>query len=285
MTVSEVERPTVTSLLPAYLTEFAAALPSHIRPESFVQMAVAALRRDQHLREAAEVNPASLIYALREAARMGLEPGTEQYYLTPRKEKGSLKVLGIVGYQGHIERMYRAGAVSSVIAETVHRNDDFTYLPGRDERPIHEIDWFADDRGPLVLAYAYAVMRDGATSKIVIVNKARIERAKKASPTAGSTYSPWLTDEVAMWLKTAAHDLEKWVPTSSEYLRERLRIAQEVQAETPARPAAEPQPVSGEVPDEVEDAVDAEIVVEEMPEWPEVTLPGTAVPEKGRNQP
>jgi hypothetical protein len=85
--------------------------------------------------------------ALLDAARLGLEPGTEQYYLTPRKVKGRLEILGIVGYQGYIELMYRAGAVSSVVAEVVYSNDKFTVPAGPDERPVHEIDWDADDRG------------------------------------------------------------------------------------------------------------------------------------------
>jgi recombination protein RecT len=103
--------------------------------------------------------------ALMDAARLGLEPGTEQYYLTPRKVKGRLEIQGIRGYQGEIELIYRAGAVSSVIVEVVYSNDKFRVRPGRDERPIHEIDWDADDRGELRLVYAYAVMKDGATSR------------------------------------------------------------------------------------------------------------------------
>ena len=35
-----------------------------------------------------------------DAARLGLEPGTEQFYLTPRKVKGQMEILGIVGESG-----------------------------------------------------------------------------------------------------------------------------------------------------------------------------------------
>ena len=246
--VQQREDSSPVALVPRYLHEFADVLPSHIKSEAFVQMALAALRRDDKLMTAARNDPGSLIFALRDAARLGLEPGTEQYYLTPRKDHGQDRVLGIVGYQGEVELMYRAGAVSSVIVEAVREADLFQYRPGRDERPIHEIDWDLDDRGPLRLAYAYAPMRYGSTSKVVIVNKARIARAKKASGTANSDYSPWKTDEEAMWLKTAAHDLAKWVPTSAEYMREQLRVMREVQAE-PSRINAH----TGEV-------IDAEVI-------------------------
>lgn len=225
-----VEKASTASLVTNYRDDFAAVLPSHIRPDTWVRLAVGALRRDKNLQQAAQANPGSLMVALLDAARRGLEPGTPEYYLTPRKTKNGPEVLGITGYQGEIEMIYRAGAVSSVIVEVVREKDKFSYAPGRDERPLHEIDWDLDDRGPLRLAYAYAIMRDGATSKVVVLNKAHIAAAKASSQGADSEYSPWKRHEEAMWLKTAAHRLAKWVPTSAEYRREQLRAAQEIAA-------------------------------------------------------
>ena len=248
--------------------DFAAVLPSHIKPETFVRVAVGVVNRDQNLRAAAERDPGSLMVALLDAARQGLEPGTEQYYLTVR----SGKVLGVRGYQGEIELIYRAGAVSSVIAEVVYANDGFDYQPGRDERPAHVIDWDSDDRGPIRLAYAYAVMKDGATSKVVIVNKARIKRAQDASSTAGKSFSPWMSDEAAMWLKTAVHDLRKWVPTSAEYLRAQREASQP--NPTPALPPSW-QPQEDRVDVATGEVVEAEIVEDEpVQDWPAVQEPG-----------
>ncbi|MET7788092.1 recombinase RecT [Streptomyces sp900116325] len=198
------------------------------------------MRRDEKLAQAAQNDVGQLISVLMDAARLGLEPGTEQYYLVPRwnKKKGCTEVTGVRGYQGEIELMYRAGAVSSVIVEVVYDADKFEYRPGRDERPIHEIDWDAKDRGQLRLAYAYAVMKDGATSKVVVLNKGHIAKARAKSDSADKNWSSWNTDEEAMWLKTAAHRLTKWVPTSAEYIREQLRVKAEVDAEqtNPATP-------------------------------------------------
>ena len=173
--------------------------------------------------------------ALSHAARLGLEAGTEQFYLTPRKYKGRLEVLGIPGYQGLVELMYRAGAVSSVIAEVVYASDGFDYQPGRDERPTHVIDWDADDRGAMRLVYAYAVMKDGATSRVVVLNRQAIDRIKRSSQGADSDYSPWRTNPEAMWLKSAVRQLAKWVPTSAEYRKEQIRAVQEVHAEMAAK--------------------------------------------------
>lgn len=235
-----------------YKGELVASLPTHLQEKGvgWLSSALAALRRDENLLKAANQNPGSLISALSEAAQKGLMPGTAEYYLTPRFGKNPA-VVGITGFQGEVELMYRAGAVSSVIVENVFENDKFEYVPGEHDRPVHHIDWFGGNRGKLIGAYAYAIMKDGAVSKVVIVNQTRIDRAKEASSTADKSFSPWKSDEAAMWLKTAAHDLAKWVPTSAEYIREQVRAVRDVAAEpvpqqhqpqqqTPGTPASQP---------------------------------------------
>lgn len=268
-----------------YQDHYAKLLPSHIDAGQWVRLAQGALRRNQDLAIAALNSPESLIEALSDAARQGLEPGTDEYYLVPRKEKGVPEVQGITGYMGYIELMYRAGAVSSVIAEVVYTNDVFQYRPGREERPIHEIDWDADDRGEIRFSYAYAIMLNGSTSKVVVINKKQIERIKASSSGSSSKYSPWVNDPAAMWLKSAVRQLRKWVPTSSEWRREQVRAVQDVQAEQ-ASPAAKAtitqtqplppvsqqkrvHPGTGEVMNE---AYDAEPETEDG--WPEVAQPG-----------
>jgi recombination protein RecT len=220
-------------LVTQYRSDLAAVLPSHIKPITWERMAKGALKRGKQdpsgkyeLEIAAGNNPGAFLQALMEAARLGLEPGTEEYYLTPRKVKGRLEILGIVGYQGIIELMHRAGAISSVVAENVYSNDKFRYQPGVDEVPHHEIDWDTDDRGTLRLVYAYANMVGGSTSKVVVLNKAAIERIKASSQGSASEYSPWVKHAEAMWLKSAVRQLRKWVPTSAEFMREKLRNLQ-----------------------------------------------------------
>jgi recombination protein RecT len=273
---------TAYALVKEYEADFASVLPTHIKPATWVRLAQGALKKGRRdgdryeLEVAAMNNPGVFLATLLDAARLGLEPGTEQYYLTPRKVKGRLEILGIVGYQGIVELIYRAGAVSSVIAECVYTGDQFTYRPGVDERPQHIIDWDAPDRGQLRLAYAYAIMKDGATSKVVVLNRSAIDVIKGSSQGAHGEYSPWQTTPAAMWLKSAVRQLGKWVPTSAEYRREQLRAAQEVAAEHHA-PRIEPlhpgdgehiDPVTGEVYSD--EPVDAEVVED----WPEVAQPG-----------
>lgn len=243
-------QPGVADTVRHYQAEFAQVLPSHFPPETFTRLAVGALKRNPELANRAAQNPASLLHALLEAASMGLRPGTPEYHLTPRggKDPG---VLGITGWQGEIELIYRAGAVSSVKAEVVYSGDVFEFEPGWD-KPIHRVDWFAEDRGAVVGAYAYAVMSDGhTTSKVVVIGPREIKRAKQASATASSSHSPWTTDYPAMVRKTAIHQLANWVPTSAEYRREQLRAAVEVAAEQRTAPFHF-TPVNAEAPTTVD---------------------------------
>jgi recombination protein RecT len=263
------------AMVEQYRSEYAALVPSHINADQWVRLAVGAIRGNKDLEKAAQTDVGVFLRELKVAARLGLEPGTEQFYLTPRKSKahgGRPIIKGIVGYQGIVELIYRAGAVSSVVVETVRANDTFRYVIGRDERPVHELDWFGDDRGPLVGVYAYAVMKDGATSKVVVLNRRQVMEAKAKSDGKNSDYSPWNTNEEAMWLKTAVRRLAKWVPTSAEYRREELRAHAEVAAEQragllPGAPAM-PQPaqsdaLAGVDDDEADEVVDAEFAEED----------------------
>ncbi|MGV9744621.1 recombinase RecT [Rhodococcus zopfii] len=256
-------------MIAAYQSDFQTVLPSHVKPETFVRLAQGALKKGRKDRSgrtdleiAASNNPSVFMAALLDAARLGLEPGTEQFYLTPRKVKGQLEILGVVGYQGIIELMYRAGAISSVVAEVVYTNDSFRYQPGRDETPNHEIDWDADDRGKLRLVYAYARMKDGSFSKVVVMNKADIERIKKSSQGSSGDYSPWTQHEAAMWLKSAVRQLSKWVPTSAEYVREQLRAVRDVQSEGAVRDRIRDERMNGYAAEErtVSDILDGEVI-------------------------
>jgi recombination protein RecT len=263
-------------LIKQYADDFKTVLPSHVKPDTWVRLAQGALKKGKKERDgrtqlevAAANNPGVFLAAVLDAARLGLEPGTEQFYLTPRKVKGQFEILGIVGYQGHIELMYRAGAVSSVVAECVYERDEFDYQPGRDKVPHHRIDWDADDRGELRLVYAYALMRDGAVSKVIVLNRSAVNKIKGSSQGSDSDYSPWRQHEAAMWLKSAVRQLQKWVPTSAEY-RTEARADSAAVAKAHAEGSRAPHPSNVERPwDGVEvdtetgEVWDAEVVEEQ----------------------
>lgn len=200
---------------------FNTILPSHVDANAFVALTLACLRKNPSLARAAQQNAASFMSALSECARLGLVPG-DTYHMVPF---GS-EITGIVDYKGEIELIYRAGAVSSVKAEIVYKKDHFRYTTDMD-RPEHAPDWFGD-RGEIIGAYAYAVMMNGATSKVVVYSKAEIDRVKEVSKTWKRSDSPWTLWYDRMALKTVIHRLENFVPTSAEYRREQLRAAAEI---------------------------------------------------------
>lgn len=203
--------------------DYGRVLPTHLDPSHWVRLATGLLQRNPTLAEAAVTNPNSFKSALLECARLGHDPGTEAFAFVPFKENGRLTVVGIEQYQGEIERMYRAGAVDAVICEVVRQNDYFHWTPG--ERPQHDADWFAtgEARGPLVGVYAYAVLKGGGISKVVVMGAEEVAKHRAVAKTK-NIWDQW---QDAMWRKTAIHELEKWVPTSAEYQAQRLRALAE----------------------------------------------------------
>ena len=262
-----------TAMIQEYRSEFAALVPSHVNADQWIRLAMGSIRGNPKLEDAARNDVGVFLRELKTAARLGLEPGTEQFYLTPRKSKAhgyKFIIKGIVGYQGIVELIYRAGAVSSVVVEVVRTQDMFQYVIGRDERPVHRVDWFGGDRGDLVGVYAYAVMKDGATSKVVVLNREQVMAAKARSDGAKYESSPWNTDEESMWLKTGARRLAKWVPTSAEYMREQLRAKAEVAGEQTQALLSSGQPMpqpmaSADIPDGEDEVFDGEVVDEPGP--------------------
>lgn len=219
--------------------DLATTMPSHLvaRTDAWIRVIQGALRRDEKLMEAAQNDVGQFMSVMFDAARQGLEPGTEEYYLVPRwnNKKKRTEVTGVRGYKGEIELMYRAGAVSSVHCEVVYANDRFEFVRGINDRPIHADYDGPGDRGPLKLAYAYAIMRDGRPSQVVICREPDIRRAMESSDSSDKDWSPWKKHTAAMWRKTAAHQLSNWVPTSAE--DKRLQ-----QLTPPALPAAASEP-------------------------------------------
>jgi recombination protein RecT len=248
--------PKAVEVAKANRERFDAVLPRHIEAKSFVGLAESALYRDDKLMLAANNNPQAFYGALMKCASLGHRPGTEEYYLVPRKVKGQLQIQGIEGYRGIVERMYRSGAVASVIVREVCENDRFEYVEGVTPKPVHEVDWFGTGRGRMIGVYAYAMMTTGAVSRVVILNREDVMKSKAKSDGADSEYSPWQNNERAMWWKTAARRLEPWVPTSVEFFKERVRAAAELSHTTTERPAQAAQPETGQG----DDVVDAELV-------------------------
>jgi recombination protein RecT len=229
-----------------YRASFTDMLPDHVPPAAFIKQAERALKADDNLMAAAQRNPQSLIRELFECARLGHTIG-ETFHLVPLKDS----IEGWEDYRGVIERIYRAGACTSVKVELVKENDEFAYDPGEMDRPQHRVKWFSD-RGATVGVYAYAEMVGGGTSKVVVLDRPYLDKVKGKAKQK-HIWNEW---EDAMILKTAAHRLEPWVPTSSEYLKEKLRAVRDVAAEPAKSPVVDVTSMGNGQPVQV----DAEVV-------------------------
>lgn len=249
------ERDKTTSVIEQYRPDFEMMLPSHIKADQWMRLTQGVFRRNKDLQRILVSNPGSVLAALLDAARLGLEVG-DTYHLVPFKNE----IVGVTDYTGLIELIYRAGAVASVKVELVYSGDIFTWIPGEMDRPDHRPDWFSN-RGDMIGAYSYAVMKDGSTSQVVLMNRAEIEKVRAVSPAAKSASSPWNTWPDRMWKKTVIRQLAKYVPTSTEYVREQLRAVADAHTQPPAptptftrvhipEPLTDDAPVDGVLVDE-----------------------------------
>lgn len=208
-----------------YRRDFAAVLPTHMqtRVDQWVRLTQGAFRRNHALQAVLTNNPGSVLAALLDCARLGLEIG-DTYHLVPIGGA----IVGMPDYTGLIELIYRANAVSTVQCGVVYERDlehhtvapgvrrpRFEYVKSKMDRPYHAPDWFTD-RGEMIGAYAYAEMRGGGVSHVVVRNKSEIEKVRAVSKSAHSADSPWQKWPDRMWLKTVIRELSKFVPTSAE---------------------------------------------------------------------
>ncbi len=234
------------ALIEQYRDDLALVAPSHVNPDKLYRTMIGLLRGNEYLARAAAGNPGSFIAAVFECAELGHRPG-DTYHFVPFGNK----ITGIEDYKGEIERMYRAGAVISVKAEIVYANDEYDFDESSMQVPVHRRKRFAgkSERGKMIGAYAYAVMRGGALSRVIEMGEEEILEHKAASNGSGKADSPWNKWPRSMWLKTAVHELAKWVPTSNEYLTdqaraqgEMLRAASKPTSAPPAHGPAVPHP-------------------------------------------
>lgn len=275
------EAGSIGKYLGTLLTPIARVTPSHVKPEAFIALTLAAVNRNQYLMGASLVNPGSLVHAMRLCAVLGHLPVRGIFDFVPfrnKKAPGGWEVVGIEEYRGVIERMYRSGAVRSVHAEVVRVGDAFSIerpgtLPFHKYNPHHG----PEERGPLAGVYAWAVLDHGNLSHVPWLNRHEVKKHRDASRSGDQFWGPWDGPEASwahkMWRKTGLHELEPFVPTSPEYLRERTRALAAAESDE-FRAVVGDQPVRSPAGDDVDEGVvDAEVVPEssgpEPVDWPD----------------
>lgn len=251
----------LATMVQGFESKFDLIVPSHLNGSLFAALSMMSLR-DPKVLEAALNNPQAFLSALVHSARLGHHPGTEAYYLVPfSPRRGEPRIIqGIEGYRGIVDRMYRAGYVTSVHAQVVRENDMFAWREGM----LHP-EWampkpFASekDRGARVGVYCYVKLADPFRPEIErysrpsLMNQEDVYRRRDVNAGSRSQFSPWNGPfEDSMWRKTVAREQEKWVPSSAEYRRHMdesaVRIEQIAQEEGLPAPAESMPMVDGEV--------------------------------------
>lgn len=247
----------LTKLEPA-IAQIAA---SHIEPSRMVKMALMACEKVPGL---LDCTPKSLIMGLLQASEMGLEVGGGfgHAYLLPFRDKGTPIATLVVGYQGYIELIHRAG--TTVRAANVFEGDLFEYEEGTDPR-IRHVPNLEVERSPNTLKFSYAVGQKlaGGPPVMMVMTKDEVEAVRKRSPSRNSATSPWTTDYLAMAMKSPVRRLAKMLPKSRE-LAQALDIDENPESESVAEYQAildgaisgevEPEMVGGEKPGVTYDA-------------------------------
>ncbi|MFF8406977.1 recombinase RecT [Streptomyces sp. NPDC015684] len=202
--------------LQSHGTYFTDALPRHVDKAHFTAVALSVLPNLKNCTNQ------SIMTSLLACARFGLEPDGRQAAIIPYKQTATFQPM----YQGYIELMYRHPAVDTVHFGWVRAKDEWDYEPTapspRDFRHRPRVDLTDDERGPVILAYAFAWI-GGHRSQVIILNRQQAteirDKYSKGYAKAvreGKNDSPWQTSFDAMWAKSCVRRLVKVVPTSTE---------------------------------------------------------------------
>ncbi|MDD9866687.1 MAG: recombinase RecT, partial [Verrucomicrobiales bacterium] len=201
---------------PSYLKTYGELLPEGVAPERFVRSVVTAVTADPSL---LNCNRKSLFFAIRKAAQLGLDCSgvNGEGWLVQVNKKGQQEknVEYWIGYRGHIKLARQSGEISSFECEIIHENDHVVYKGGI--TPIFEVEFNWKDPGEPVAVYAVARFKDGG-HQLKVIGKAELTEIKTRA-IGNRKFTPWNTDEPAMWRKTALHRLCSLLPTSAVDLR------------------------------------------------------------------
>ena len=196
----------VSELLKAMMPQIERALPTvyargGLDVDRFARLLMTTVRKTPALLKCSQE---SLLGALLEVGRIGLEPSSNLVHLIPYKN--SVEV--IISAQGYKELALRTGRVLKVESRAVFDGDLFEVDYGAtDSSSIQHVPRFASE--DVTHAWARALGRDGQVW-IEVMHRRQI--AKIASGRRG----PWQTDYAEMARKTAIRRLAKQLPQSGE---------------------------------------------------------------------
>jgi recombination protein RecT len=199
----------------------AQVLPKGHDADRFTRILLTAVKANPKLVEcfSTEQGRTSVLLSAMQCATVGLEPNTptQDCWLEPRRNKGTMECRVAYGYRGLLKLARRSGEIKSVVAEAVYERDHFVFRRGT-ESDLLEHEAADGDRGQLTHAFAILRYFSGGYD-IVVLGKQVIEaqhRARSEGWKFAPEKSPWTTDTAAMWQKTALREVMKRGPQSLE---------------------------------------------------------------------
>jgi recombination protein RecT len=221
--MSVTTQPKPVDLLRSQLTrmasEFANALPSHIKPEKFQRVVMTVVQQQPDLLSA---DRGTLLAACTKCAADGLVPDGREAALvifnTKKKIDGTEKWVKAVQYMpmlgGILKRARNSGEIAGIIVNVVHEADEFLQRPDDFEKPLeHRPPKLGVSRGKVIGAYALAKLKDG-TVMHEVMDREEIEKVRAASRSKDS--GPWVQWWDQMARKTVFRRLSKYLPMDAE---------------------------------------------------------------------
>lgn len=207
--VAKTKTTSIATLIQNSVDELGKALPSHMKPERIVRIALTTLKMNPALYQC---DPMSFLGALFQSAQLGLEPNVEgQAYIIPYGKQATFQI----GFKGYIELFYRHEIATGLQWGIICENDFFEFDKGKNYLS-HTFD-LKKERGEPYGYWVKAFMKEGASSFEVMSKTQCLAHGKKHSKTFKK--GPWQTDTDAMCLKTVLIQLMKILPKSVELQR------------------------------------------------------------------
>lgn len=196
----------IDSMLMQAQSSIKAALPSVVKSERFIRVALTEIRKSKQLQQC---DPVSVCAAVMQAAQLGLEFGSSlgQIYLVPFGQECTL----MVGYRGYVALLQRSGAIKSMTAHCVFEGDFFEYELGLDQKLVHRP---TGKQTNLVAVYAVATLNDG-TKQFEVMSREAVEYIRDTF-SRGKNSDAWRKSFDEMAKKTVVRRLIKMLPITPE---------------------------------------------------------------------
>ena len=200
----------VFDLIKSRKDNFRAVLPQGQNAERFVSACLIAVKMNPKLQHC---KAESLIKAMMESARFGLEPNSplSEAALVPYGDK----VEFLIEYRGLLRLAWNSGMIHMIDYDKICKNDEYIYIKGFDSQFSHT-PLLSGDRGDPVAYYAYAEIKGGGKAMILMSRDDIVKHMKQFSKSYNASTSPWKTDFDAMAIKTVLRQLvDKKLPKST----------------------------------------------------------------------